>query len=61
MAYTYTINDDATCDIFEGKTKVDTVGAFDTKENADAWGAAVVAKYNAPEYAKVKYPNDLPE
>lgn len=58
--YTYTANNDGTCDIKLDGAKIDTVGPWETKAEAAAWGSAVCEKYNAPEYADVEYPNDLP-
>ena len=60
MALSYSVTDDFKVIIKSGAKKIDEVGAFDSAEGAELWGAAVVAKYNAPEYADVEYPNDLP-
>lgn len=61
MAYTHKANTNKTCDIKLDGTVIDTVGPWETKAEADAWGAAVVAKYNSPEYAECPYPNELPK
>jgi hypothetical protein len=58
--YTYTANNDGTCDILKDGTKVDTVGPWETQGEADAWGSAVCDKYNSAEYAGVDYPGELP-
>lgn len=60
MPLTYSITDDFKVIIKNGSKKIDEVGAFDSKEGAELWGQAVVEKYNAPEYSKVKYPEELP-
>lgn len=57
--YTHTANNDGTCDIFKDGTKVDTVGPWETKAEADAWGSAVCNKYNSSEYVNCAYPNKL--
>lgn len=59
--YTHIANNDGTCDIKLDGTKIDTVGPWETKAEADAWGTAVCAKYNSAEYAGVDYPNELPK
>jgi hypothetical protein len=41
--------------------EVDEVGPWETASEAEAWGAAVVAKYNSAEYASVDYPNEKEE
>jgi hypothetical protein len=58
--YTHTANNDGTCDVKLDGTKIDTVGPWETKAEADAWGTAVCAKYNSAEYAECAYPNELP-
>lgn len=45
----------------KGSKKIDTVGAWETDAEAEQWAEAICAKYNAPEYADVEYPNDLPD
>jgi hypothetical protein len=45
----------------KGSKKIDTVGAWVTDAEAEQWAEAVCAKYNAPEYADIEYPNDLPD
>lgn len=61
MALSYTVTDNYKVIIKSGTKKIDEVGPFDSAEGAEIWGSAVVAKYNAPEYAAVEYPNDLPK
>lgn len=61
MALSYSVSDDFKVILKSGNKKIDEVGAFDSQESADYWGTAVCAKYNAPEYADVEYPNDLPK
>ena len=61
MAYTYNVTSDNTCEVLKDGIKVDTVGPWDSADGAQIWGAAVCEKYNAPEYANVEYPNDLPQ
>ena len=61
MTYTYKANTNGTCEIKLDGTKIDTVGPWVTKAEAEAWGAAVVEKYNSPEYAECPYPKSLPE
>jgi hypothetical protein len=61
MALNYTITDDFKVILKDGTKKVDEVGAFDSLDSAEYWGVEVCAKYNSPEYAKVKYPNELPD
>lgn len=61
MAISYTVTDDFKVILKSGTKKIDEVGAFDSEEGAHIWGAAVCEKYNAPEYAEIEYPNDLPQ
>lgn len=61
MAYTYTLTDDNAVKIKSGNKIIDTVGPFDSSKGAEAWGAAVCEKYNAPEYAETPYPGELSE
>lgn len=61
MTLSYTVTDDLKVIIKSGNKKIDEVGAWDSLEGAHLWGAAICEKYNAPEYADVEYPNDLPE
>jgi hypothetical protein len=61
MALSYTVTDDYRVILKSGNKKIDEVGAFDSEEGAHSWGSAVCDKYNAPEYADVEYPNDLPQ
>jgi hypothetical protein len=61
MALNYSVTEDFKVIVKDNAKKIDEVGAFDSAEGADQWGAAVCEKYNSPEYAGVKYPNDLPE
>jgi hypothetical protein len=56
--YTHTANNDGTCAIKLDGTKIDTVGPWETKAEADTWGTAVCSKYNSPEYVDVDYPNE---
>lgn len=56
--YTYTANNDGTCDIKLDGAKISTVGPWVTKEEAASWGEAVCAKYNSPEYADTPYPGE---
>jgi hypothetical protein len=58
--YTHIANNDGTCDVKLNGAKIDTVGPWETKAEADAWGSAVCDKYNSAEYAGVEYPNELP-
>ena len=60
MALSYSVTEDNVVIIKSGTKKIDEVGAWDSAEGADAWGAAVCEKYNSPEYAGVKYPDQLP-
>lgn len=59
MALNYSVTEDLKVIIKDGTKKIDEVGAFDSAEGAEIWGAAVCEKYNSPEYADVKYPNEL--
>jgi hypothetical protein len=59
MTLTYTINDNKAI-ISKDGIEIDEVGPWETASEAEAWGAAVVAKYNSAAYASVEYPNDLP-
>jgi hypothetical protein len=59
MALNYSVTDDWKVIVKDGTKKIDEVGAFDSAEGADQWGAAVCEKYNSPEYADVKYPDEL--
>lgn len=59
MALSYSVTEDFKVIIKDGTKKIDEVGAFDSAEGAEIWGAAVCEKYNSPEYADVKYPNEL--
>jgi hypothetical protein len=61
MGLSYTVTDDFKVILKSGNKKIDEVGAFDSEEGAHIWGTAVCEKYNAPEYAEVQYPNDLPK
>lgn len=61
MTYTFTTTTDNAVEILKDGTSVDTVGPFDSQDGASLWGQAVCDKYNAPEYAGVDYPNELPE
>ena len=61
MALSYSVTEDYKVIIKSGTKKIDEVGPWDSAEGAEIWGSAVVAKYNAPEYAGVEYPNDLPK
>jgi len=61
MALSYTVTDDFKVILKSGNKKIDEVGAFDSEEGAHIWGTAVCEKYNAPEYADVEYPKDLPQ
>ena len=58
MALSYSVTDDWKVIIKDGTKKIDEVGAFDSAEGAEIWGAAVCEKYNSPQYADVKYPNE---
>lgn len=60
MAYTHNVTADNAVEILKDGNKVDTVGPWDSFVGANDWGAAVCDKYNAPEYASVDYPNELP-
>lgn len=57
MALNYSVTDDFKVIIKDGAKKVDEVGAFDSAEGAELWGAAICEKYNSAEYAEVNYPN----
>lgn len=59
--YTHNANIDGTCEIVLDGAVVDTVGPWETQSEADAWGRAVVDKYNSAEYAGVDYPNEIKE
>lgn len=59
MVLNYSITDDFKVIIKDGTKKIDEVGAFDSAEGADLWGAAVCEKYNSDAYKAVKYPNEL--
>jgi hypothetical protein len=61
MTYTYKANTNGTCEIKLDGTKIDTVGPWETKAEAEVWGSAVCDKYNSPEYAECPYPNSLLE
>jgi len=61
MTLNYTITDDFKVIIKKGAKKIDEVGAFDSAEGAQLWASQVCDKYNAPEYADVEYPNQLPK
>ncbi len=58
MAYTFTVKDNKTI-VKNGSKIIDTVGAWETEAEAEAWGLAICEKYNSAEYADVEYPNDL--
>ena len=60
MTLNYLVTEDFKVIVKDGTKKIDEVGAFDSAEGADQWGSAVCDKYNSPEYAAVKYPNDIP-
>jgi hypothetical protein len=60
MALNYSVTEDFKVIIKDGIKKIDEVGAFDSAEGAEIWGAAVCEKYNSPEYKDVKYPDELP-
>ena len=60
MALNYSVTDDWKVIIKDGTKKIDEVGAWDSAEGAEQWGAAVCEKYNSEEYAAVKYPDELP-
>ena len=60
MTLSYEIKDGFAI-IKKGSKKIDTVGAWVTDAEADAWASAVCDKYNSAEYAGVDYPNDLLE
>lgn len=60
MALNYSVTEDFKVIIKDGTKKIDEVGAFDSAEGAEIWGAAVCEKYNSQEYAAVKYPNEIP-
>jgi len=59
MALNCSVTEDFKVIIKDGTKKIDEVGAFDSADAAEIWGAAVCAKYNSPEYADTKYPNEL--
>jgi hypothetical protein len=61
MALNYSVTDDWKVIVKDGTKKIDEVGAFDSAEGANIWGMAVCEKYNSPEYADVKYPDNPPE
>lgn len=61
MTLSYSVTDDFKVIIKKGTKKIDEIGAFDLAESAEIWANAVCDKYNSAEYAKVDYPNDLPE
>ena len=60
MTYSFNITADNAVEIIKDGTTIDTVGPFDSSNGAGDWARAVCDKYNAPEYASVDYPNDLP-
>lgn len=59
MTLNYSVTEDFKVIVKDGTKKIDEVGAFDSAEGADQWAAAVCEKYNSPEYAAVKYPNEI--
>jgi len=59
MAFNYSVTEDFKVIIKDGTKKIDEVGAFDSAEGADLWGAAVCEKYNSDAYKGIKYPNEL--
>jgi hypothetical protein len=61
MTLNYTVTDDFKVIIKKGTKKIDEVGAFDSAAGAELWGSQVCIKYNAPEYADIDYPNELPD
>jgi hypothetical protein len=61
MTLSYTVTDDFKVIIKSGTKKIDEVGAFESEESANYWGTNVCAKYNAPEYKDIEYPNQLPD
>ena len=61
MALSYSVTEDFKVIIKSGAKKIDEVGAFDSAEGAELWGAAVCEKYNSADYAGVDYPNEKPE
>jgi hypothetical protein len=60
MTLTYEVKDGLAI-LKKGTKKIDTVGAWETDAEADAWASAVCDKYNSPEYKDIDYPNDLPK
>jgi hypothetical protein len=60
MTLTYTVTEDFKVILKSGTKKIDEVGAFESEESANYWGTNVCEKYNAAEYANVKYPDQLP-
>ena len=59
MALNYSVTDDWKVIVKDGTKKIDEVGAFDSADGANYWGTAVCEKYNSPEYADTKYPDEL--
>jgi hypothetical protein len=57
MTLTYKVKDNKAI-ISKDGSKIDEVGPWETASEAEAWGAAVVAKYNSAAYATVEYPNE---
>lgn len=60
MTLKFTVKDNKTI-LQNGSKIIDTVGAWETEAEAEAWGLAICAKYNALEYVDIEYPNELPE
>jgi hypothetical protein len=61
MALNYAVTEDFKVILKNGTKKIDEVGAFDSAQGAELWGAGVCEKYNSTEYENVEYPNELPE
>jgi len=60
MTYTYKATNDGLCEIYLDGKKIDTVGPWETKAEADNWGSMAITTWNSPEYANYPYPKHPP-
>ena len=61
MVLSYSVTDENIVILKSGTKKINEVGPWDSATGAAEWGAAICEKYNSPEYAKITYPDQLPE
>jgi hypothetical protein len=60
MTLSFIVKDNKTI-LKNGSKNIDEVGPWETEAEAEAWGVSICEKYNAPEYADVAYPDELPK